>query len=985
MVSVQRDYSRALLFDPIVESRQVVTEHLAGNRFRQSVAHKKHLLRDTERSVHLFQVEHITLADAGHIAGLPDYELPGIVVVVLHSHRIHDFKGAVEQLADARQVPRVVVVEEGVRKGNTKVEKSLHYALDCGFQGIFEWTGSEEHENLRGGDCLCARLQDLVHRVKQVDNAYSDVFEKHLNNVVTPKSEKSHSAGNAAKGADKSPQGGDKRISDTSVRVIKAALGLETTPGPEARGRRRKASSVEELTEVAAASREADQGKSGQLFKFRKTGWHIDRRLLASTTRNADKKRWHRRHSLTSKELEKLGLKVPQLSDNIKLKLKGAASKAKKRVQEMAPVLKPRDALQPDFVEVEPPPQRSSKADSLTWAGCEYYRQQQFRPAVRQLCHAIHAEPEHFYALFYRGLCYCVVGRYRKAIADFVNAQRALRSMKGRVSPIRIRELRFALSFNLALCKLNSHQHGAALAELKISEQVDPLNPTIPLLRGFIRRRRGLYAVSRGDYVHAAHLQLRKKYGASGARREEIRLAAASQQHRTEFRMLMTEPKRQSQILTYLSSLQRALMTPSEMRSEMHLHYIAVMFQPHAFFKKMKPAQQLQLCRLCNYHTLEAGEWVFRRGDKAHSFYVVLSGELNVMIQQPGMLVETTAGTLIGGDTFGELGLMEGSSGSRSASIYVHQAAELVSVDAAAFDSLGIHVLMDAVLEDKREAIRNSGVFRELPPSYLESAARFATIKEFGQGERLVRQGQHATCFFIMLRGICAVQQRLDMREELVRKRKKAASVVDNFERQYTYHHQVLYHSPPGSPPRRPGELPLAEQQAEEKRHHLKDVSKSIRAIDQARLDAVKGLSWLQRAVAKQKEKEKPKPSVRLRELMPPHYFGESAIRTDDALEHADVVAVTRVKVLRVFASQLDFSDVSEDFLERLARGSAVCPLHQEALARKQQGLKGWKSYKKETMLDVNKSKWPLRNALIQELPGGLQELVPKPKPHGEI
>ena len=90
-----------------------------------------------------------------------------------------------------------------------------------------------------------------------------------------------------------------------------------------------------------------------------------------------------------------------------------------------------------------------------------------FHASVVGFTDALVIEEFHFYARFYRALCYATIGRYRPALSDMSKCTKIVAKMDpadggfgpGCDPPER---LRFVCYFNLALLHLNVHEHRAA-------------------------------------------------------------------------------------------------------------------------------------------------------------------------------------------------------------------------------------------------------------------------------------------------------------------------------------------------------------------------------------------------------------------------------------------------------------------------------------------------------------------------------------------
>jgi NTE family protein len=81
--------------------------------------------------------------------------------------------------------------------------------------------------------------------------------------------------------------------------------------------------------------------------------------------------------------------------------------------------------------------------------------------------------------------------------------------------------------------------------------------------------------------------------------------------------------------------------------------------------------------RVTPHHVL-AGDWLIRQGEKADRLYVVVSGRLDVILENPGP--ERTLGSLAAGSAVGELGVLTGAP--RAASVRAVRDSELLALDA---------------------------------------------------------------------------------------------------------------------------------------------------------------------------------------------------------------------------------------------------------------------------------------------------------------
>jgi putative peptide zinc metalloprotease protein len=146
-----------------------------------------------------------------------------------------------------------------------------------------------------------------------------------------------------------------------------------------------------------------------------------------------------------------------------------------------------------------------------------------------------------------------------------------------------------------------------------------------------------------------------------------------------------------------------------------------------------------------------AGKPVFRQGDRPDAFYLVRSGTLEVVEEDPETGKERVIRTLVRGDTFGELGLIDG--GPRTATVRPVQDAQLFEVDESTFDRL----LADMVkVPDFEPTLQQAAALRALPAFASLGSTEIALILDHGRwvsvapGEVVVEQGQPGDAFYVI-------------------------------------------------------------------------------------------------------------------------------------------------------------------------------------------------------------------------------------------
>lgn len=155
-----------------------------------------------------------------------------------------------------------------------------------------------------------------------------------------------------------------------------------------------------------------------------------------------------------------------------------------------------------------------------------------------------------------------------------------------------------------------------------------------------------------------------------------------------------------------------------------------------------------------------AGKPVFRQGDRPDAFYVVRAGVLHVLEEDPETGNERLLRTLGRGESFGELGLVDGTS--RAATVRAVEASELFEVDEATFDRLLAEMVSVPEFAPTLQAVAE---LRRLPAFSVLSVDDLADVLAHGRwmnvppGEAIVEQGAAGDAFFAIGSGQVEVVQ----------------------------------------------------------------------------------------------------------------------------------------------------------------------------------------------------------------------------------
>jgi CRP-like cAMP-binding protein len=154
------------------------------------------------------------------------------------------------------------------------------------------------------------------------------------------------------------------------------------------------------------------------------------------------------------------------------------------------------------------------------------------------------------------------------------------------------------------------------------------------------------------------------------------------------------------------------------------------------------------------------GKSVFRQGDRPEAFYVVRGGVLHVLEEDSETGGERILRTLGRGESFGELGLVDGTA--RTATVRAVEDSELFEVDEATFDRLLADTVevpefaptMQAVVE-----LRRLPAFASLGVDDLAEVLEHGAWVNVPPGETVIQQGEQGDAFYALAAGQVEVVQ----------------------------------------------------------------------------------------------------------------------------------------------------------------------------------------------------------------------------------
>eukprot|EP00943_MAST-04B_sp_MAST-4B-sp1_P005331 g5331.t1 len=698
---------------------------------------------------------------------------------------------------------------------------------------------------------------------------------------------------------------------------------------------------------------------------------------------------WHKKFG--RKDMQTLGgTNRMGITSSLQKKLRRKSHMAKSLVVNREPIEAPRDVLQEQFLHIDIPKSKFSFCDSCMHKAIGCMKKQNYRMAVDIFTKALVNDPNHFHCRFYRAITYATVGRYRWARSDFLSCHKK--------APENL-----ILLFNLALVSLNCHMHMRAtrilqkackiIDDMKTSKarKLDPeVRDNIWRLRGLVNRRRGAYNDARVDYVYLHHINEHVDRG-------------NYDKHLVEYRHKMTQAlETHDSFKSNLTGVQSALLEHGPSRTDDQIKAISIFFHKFRFFNELDENTRQQLCRCVTYEVYESGNVIYKHGDRSNGLFIIFSGNVTVKAPKHSRNINDTSEDVINhlfqGDMFGELELLD--KRKREHSIYCRKPAEILQINNVDFDRLGLSGVFFNTIDFKRKVIENSGIFNgtDLPPGFIDEAARASNIKIYNRNETIIKQGRRTNSIYFVIRGICRVLQKGDKIEEYAYQKRKLSQECAHLEQNYAFHHDLLSSCTPfGSDTKinnnkkdriffpTDTEMNIVKKKKEKER--VSEVVMALKTAERSRRIKNSSSIWggLASLGQKKKENEDKNPVCEIAKLLPPSYFGHSCLLESHEVERATVMTETRVAVLRMMVPNLDFSFFNHFSREKLKTRMPVKLLPYKELLTRHKFEKGWDNLRKDMMLEVPKGRWPLRNAIVSVETGGKFAIIDKPKPHGTI
>lgn len=240
--------------------------------------------------------------------------------------------------------------------------------------------------------------------------------------------------------------------------------------------------------------------------------------------------------------------------------------------------------------------------------------------------------------------------------------------------------------------------------------------------------------------------------------------------------------------MVHVADLLQLLEVPLAQRTAKTAKQISYILQSNGVLEQFDPRIRVDLCQSMRLVSRESGEHLYRQGDVADSFYVVLQGMVSVHVKpHTADYSEKYSSDIIG--RFGpvtsivtERGILGDVGASRGAvrhnTVVAHEPTKLAAVSMSSFK-----VLMQKV--EAEERLSQAHYLRKIPgmqdwdPVRLSQVSEMFVLERYKRGQVVLQQGAPADAFTIIKRGQVQVRCRLltTSRQQLQQRPQKAKDV----------------------------------------------------------------------------------------------------------------------------------------------------------------------------------------------------------------
>jgi cAMP-dependent protein kinase regulator len=195
-------------------------------------------------------------------------------------------------------------------------------------------------------------------------------------------------------------------------------------------------------------------------------------------------------------------------------------------------------------------------------------------------------------------------------------------------------------------------------------------------------------------------------------------------------------------------------------KSEEISNILLKVVKSNILFKSYTSDEQRAIVDAFQSFQVPAGESVIRQGEEGAFFYIIESGELEILLDADGL--EVQIGRLLGrGDYFGELALMYNTP--RAATVRSTKPCNLWRIDRKTYRCI-VTYFHNIAMNENTQFVRNVEILGRrigdtLKPSELSKVVSSLETEDYGDGAVIIRQGNTGDNFYIIKSGNVAVWQ----------------------------------------------------------------------------------------------------------------------------------------------------------------------------------------------------------------------------------
>ena len=169
------------------------------------------------------------------------------------------------------------------------------------------------------------------------------------------------------------------------------------------------------------------------------------------------------------------------------------------------------------------------------------------------------------------------------------------------------------------------------------------------------------------------------------------------------------------------------------------------------FVQQLTLEKRLDLCRIMGHFETKSQTKIFSQGDVGDKFYIILHGGVNVLIEDPDTGTENVVATLYGGDSFGELALLQ-EGNTRAASIVAREDSEFLTIDRKDYNSI-LRDVNESQISEKVNFLREMNLFKNVAFSTVQSVAYVLSTRDYPRNAIIARQGMECEDIYLVESG----------------------------------------------------------------------------------------------------------------------------------------------------------------------------------------------------------------------------------------